>query len=683
MSLVRIEKGMDMSRQTPAPGSLGAVGRDAVAWVILVVLSLCGVAIVWLCTMRYGPGLSPDSAGYISAARSLLAGNGYLYPDGQMYTQWPPLFPTLLAGLGLLGMDPLTGARVLNAVAFGLIVLLSGRLFARCTTTREFALLGTSSILISIPLLGVSVMVWSEPVFVVLTLLFMLYMPAFLCTGRLRSLILVAIFAGLACLERYAGITAVLAGSILILLGMSEPSILRRLKYLAGFCILSSSPLAVWFVRNRLIAGQTTGGHHLHPASAKAIWEVLTSAGGIVATWLFSPEFCDTTRWIGPVVAVAMMILTAILCRRGSAGSDNARLAQIRCVVVFGCVYFGFLTLSGAGLSWIPQQRHMSPMYVSFMLLAWIALEGGCKPLGRLLRNVPVAEAVCVALCILWLFWRLPMIRRPVAGYIRDGTSRYSSAAWQNSALIGWLRNHPLQGTVYSNAPDALYLLTGIVAEMTPAYDADLAGFAPDMSSRTSYIAWFHNQRRDYLVDLAELACRYEMKEVAGFPDGKIYQASGVMRPQPWSWAVYRFCSRKTGSHLYTIDKQQRDKLLRDSAAWIYEDVAFYAFREGPPGTSPVHHFRSERLKVDLYTISEAEKDEIERTGSNTWTYEDIVFYAYPERSAEGLSPVYRLRPEKTGGCFYTASEREKDKLINDGSHGWTDEGVAWYAYGP
>ena len=34
-------------------------------------------------------------------ARSLLAGQGYRYPDGGVYTQWPPLFPTLLAAIGL------------------------------------------------------------------------------------------------------------------------------------------------------------------------------------------------------------------------------------------------------------------------------------------------------------------------------------------------------------------------------------------------------------------------------------------------------------------------------------------------------------------------------------------------------------------------------------------------------
>jgi len=64
--------------------------------------------------MRYGPGLPPDSASYISSARNLLLGKGYFIFNGQPMTVAPPLFSTILAIIGLAGVDPLIGARFLK-----------------------------------------------------------------------------------------------------------------------------------------------------------------------------------------------------------------------------------------------------------------------------------------------------------------------------------------------------------------------------------------------------------------------------------------------------------------------------------------------------------------------------------------------------------------------------------------
>jgi hypothetical protein len=35
------------------------------------------------------------------------------------------------------------------------------------------------------------------------------------------------------------------------------------------------------------------------------------------------------------------------------------------------------------------------------------------------------------------------------------------------------------------------------------------------------------------------------------------------------------------------------------------------------------------------------------------------------------------------GSHFYTAGERERERLLKAGPRRWIDEGVAWYAYGP
>ncbi len=60
---------------------------------LTIAAGIAGVLLCLVCTSRYGVGVSPDSANYLSAARSLLSGTGFRYCDGGIYTHWPPLFP--------------------------------------------------------------------------------------------------------------------------------------------------------------------------------------------------------------------------------------------------------------------------------------------------------------------------------------------------------------------------------------------------------------------------------------------------------------------------------------------------------------------------------------------------------------------------------------------------------------
>src|SRR5690242_18826237 len=90
---------------------------------LLLLPAAAGILLILTATSRFGAGLTPDSAAYISTARNLCAGRGYVQYDGNPFVAWPPLFPTLLAFLELCRVDPLSGGRIVNALAFGLILL--------------------------------------------------------------------------------------------------------------------------------------------------------------------------------------------------------------------------------------------------------------------------------------------------------------------------------------------------------------------------------------------------------------------------------------------------------------------------------------------------------------------------------------------------------------------------------
>jgi hypothetical protein len=148
--------------------------------------------------------------------------------------------------------------------------------------------------------------------------------------------------------------------------------------------------------------------------------------------------------------------------------------------------------------------------------------------------------------------------------------------------------------------------------------------------------------------------------------------------------AVYRFWSPALRSHFYTIDETERDKLLKQYAdVWVYEGEVFYAAAAPfDDDLLPLYRFWSPRTGTHLYTIDEREKDRLIKEGKGTWASEGIAFYVYPEgRQPKETKPVYRFLNKMNSAQFYTISERERDWLLKNYPSVFTLEGIGFYTY--
>jgi hypothetical protein len=95
---------------------------------------------------------------------------------------------------------------------------------------------------------------------------------------------------------------------------------------------------------------------------------------------------------------------------------------------------------------------------------------------------------------------------------------------------------------------------------------------------------------------------------------------------------------------------------------------------------APVYHFVSIKNKRHFCTIKEDEKYKMLDTQKDTWKYQGIAFFAYPEgHQPEGARPVYRFWAETLGQHFYTMDEATR-AVMKTKSDTWKDEGIAWYA---
>ena len=185
----------------------------------LVLFIAIGMFLVWYSTV-WGAGLISDSFQYAATARNLAHGNGFTLPygDGELIpmTKYAPMFSILLAGLELIGVSAIVGARILNILLFGVNIVLMFLSVKKLTRSDIFSLL--PSLLFTLSFVTVEVHTWalSEPLYICLSLLSFLFLQNHFEQAKVNWLLLAALTTSLAFLTRYVGFSLVI--SIILIL---------------------------------------------------------------------------------------------------------------------------------------------------------------------------------------------------------------------------------------------------------------------------------------------------------------------------------------------------------------------------------------------------------------------------------------------------------------------------------
>ena len=490
----------------------------------LIIWAVLGITAVWMSlksTTRYGAGMSPDAVSYISTAKHLLEGKGYTDYLGEPYVHWGPLLPSVLALIGLTGIEPLTAARFVNAFCFGIIVFCSGILFAKRIKERLLVILGVVAVLTSFMLLHVSVYAWTEPLFNILVILFILNIAQFLKSGDTKPLLLAAVCTAFACIQRYVGLTMVIAANIFILLLIHNCSLRDKLKRCALFSTIACVPVGIWVIRNKLAASTLA---NFHPDFDLSVLSEFTRALNFVTPWFVPASIPPATRLviIGTLILLlaAAVITKRIIC--GKKQQENAVLVKV--AASFVLIYVTFTMTASILVNAEANDRLFSPIYVPLILLIVIGLEAAAELLGLLFKKRWAGYLVIIAACSLWLaFYAIPGTAARIIFYENNGAG-LNSAYWRSSPVINWLKEHPPQGKIFSNEPFAIYLMCGFSARLSPSRADGLENFKRQMSAeQPNYLVWHANHWRTYLYDLKELNSAFTLKLLAELQDGAVF----------------------------------------------------------------------------------------------------------------------------------------------------------------
>ena len=518
-----------------------AIERLARCWrdryaLLIVVLAGLGTAHILVRTATYGAAVGTDSIVFLSTALNFLAGEGWRDFTGVPMVVWPPLFPLLLAALGWVGLEPLAAGRWVNAAAFGLTILAAGCWLRSNVRSQGLALAATATLAASLPLSDWASNYMTEPLFVLLTLLALIQLAAFLQRGGRTPLLWAAVFTALAALTRYPGVVLIGTG-VLILWPLA------RWKQVLVFGAASSVPLLAVLAHNWTVSATWTGDRS--DPVRQSLSEGLRQTVEVFRTWIVPPNAPDGVAYllwlaIGLVVLAGTAVVLHTLRRHRDVPEATPvyfRLGPVLPFGVFALIYFVFIiVVVPLTIPYGIGDRLLLPGYVPLLLTAGflldrflcIAVAGWMVPVRYGLASL-VLLATLTHLC----FSARENLRLTthawVAGYPAQA---YNAAAWQQSETLNYLRDHHIEGRIYSNHRPLAWF-----ADRTAAYEkyqpirAGLPRLARDIMQWTedgTHIVWFrafHN-RGVYGYDLMDLRLLSGVEPVAELADGVVFRAT-------------------------------------------------------------------------------------------------------------------------------------------------------------
>jgi hypothetical protein len=499
---------------------------------LLVLLSLIGAGIILIATSRYGAGISPDSVDYIATARHLADGIGFItYNNAPLLVQ-PPLYPAILGIIDFVfGIDPLTSANFISAVFFGLTLYLSGLLFLK-NLSPSLALLGTASLLVSIPLITVSFMAWSEPPFVFFVALYLFALSMYLQKKNIKSFSLLSLSVALVCLTRYIGVVLVLTGIISILI-IQHNSLKAKLLHAFTFAFVSILTISIWIGRNYILSKTLFGPRS---PSLHSLSDNLRYTFDTILRWYLPSRIADSCPvlmllslvvgfLIGVIFVWAKTPITTLLKR-------THPFFIFILLLIFG--YTGFLIISSTTTNYDPiGDRLLSPIVIPTTLLLFLVIEILSKPIKEHFPTKPV-ELLLTATIALWLVYPARATVLNAIHQFNEGNG-YSAKSWKNSQTIQYIRENNLSTcAIYSNGADVTYLLLNINIKSIPSKSSG-ANIIADTSSLQNVfprenkvcIVWFNQITwRTYLFTPDEITSVTNLERVVQLNDGTIYVVS-------------------------------------------------------------------------------------------------------------------------------------------------------------
>jgi hypothetical protein len=518
---------------------------------------------------RKSPGLYPDSSVYLGTARNLLDGRGLTtpfdlifnpYPPAQAaafhgrfpLTQYPPLYPILLAGLGKLGWGLVDAARFVDALMFAVNVVLAGLLMLRITRSGVVAVVSALGLVLTVNIVVNHGLLMSEPVMIAIVLGGLLLMPRLLRAPTTAAVVAVGVCAGAASLTRLAGVSFTIAAAVGVLLWARRP-FGGRVRVAGALAAMGLGPLALWMIITRVVspAGDIRPIRFHLPA-----WDQYETFVDVVSSWLVGSGGNRTVHvaLLGALVVVLVLLGVVVTrsrlrphpvadegdAREPDAGDldggdlddpEPAWLLGLLALFVVAYLATVFVTAVFLDATTSPEGRLLLPVQLAgaFLVLG-LVYRATMTVSGSSIAAVTLTIVVVVLCAWPW---------RPIAnGYGQTSTVdvvRDGFPARAKSPLGEAVARLPAGALIATTFPASLYASSGrdnifapprrnlIAGEDNPDFEAQLRELGRVLAARHGYLVLYPGLTTA-LPSAGDFRRAMQLVRVGTYPDGVIYR---------------------------------------------------------------------------------------------------------------------------------------------------------------
>ena len=486
--------------------------------------SLIAAAIGFIAILMFthygGIGISPDSIMYTSVARNINAGKWLLGYDEKPMVLFPVLYPIFLGlVMFITRLDVIIVAPFLNGLLFAIVIYISGCIMQEFKATSRLYKSLIMLIIIACPCLtDVYSMLWSETLFILWILVFIVFMFRYLQNSSIKNLLLISCIAALSCITRYAGVTLIGTGALLIIC-FGSTTRLKKIYHLILFGMIGISLLVINLLRNQLSTGMLTG---VRQKGIVSLHNNIQFFGNVLSDWL---PFANTTKLFSFLLGLfflmgALITFTLrIIKQKNYSSFENIATA-------FFLIFGWFMVISATVSRYEPiNSRLLSPLFIPFIWFTTQSFPRFVKSISNKSIKLSVIILTAGLACIL-LFQHIQIDKATYKNESEGGIGGYTEDDWKVSETLHYLQKdssffNPII-PVFSNANHAVYFYTGRSVFSLPERvhtNKVISLFA----TPTFKLIWFNTEENFDLLTLNELKQKKSLIPIKTFADGTLF----------------------------------------------------------------------------------------------------------------------------------------------------------------